>query len=94
MFTLKVCSDLNVVKFRQLDEHLEDLFELPKTGQERVKNYLALLKPKSLFLVLRWCSMQMGDAVAVFLVFFTRNILTLLICIFHIFFTLAQVSGG
>ena len=74
---LKLCSGLNVVKFRQLDEHLEDLFESYKTGEERVKTYLALLKPKFLFLVLRWSSMQMVDAVAVLLLFFTRNVLTL-----------------
>ena len=49
--SLKVCSDLNVVKFGQLDEHLENLFELSKTGEELIKNNLVLLK--SLFLALR-----------------------------------------
>ena len=63
------------------------------------KNYVALLKPKSLFLFLVWCSHQMGKTVAALLVFLTRKILILSTTLFQPFSNLlwhtpCQVSGS
>ena len=97
MFILKGVFRLNVIKFLWFDE--ADLLELSNVVQEWVKNNLALLKHKSLFLDLRRCSMQIGDTVEAFLVFFTRNVLALSTTLFQPFshllwHILPQVSGS
>ena len=66
---------------------LGGLSKIIKSWSRTDKNYLALLKPKSLFLVFQWCSIQMANTVAAFLVFLRRNFLALWTTLFHIFHT-------
>ena len=66
-----------IVKFHQLDEHLQEVFRIIKRAPEKRKNYLVLVKPKFLFLALISCSIQMQKTASMISFLFTSNILTL-----------------
>ena len=61
-----------IIKFRQFDEHLQDIFRIIKSGPEKRKNYLTLVKLKFLFLALLSCSIQMQKTASVFSFLFTN----------------------
>ena len=61
-----------IIKFRQFDEHLQDIFRIITSGPQKRKNYLTLVKPKFLFLALLSCSIQMQKTASVFLFLFTN----------------------
>ena len=79
MVVLKgICIPMpTIVKLRYFDEHLQEIVRTIKSGPEKRKNCLALVKPKFLFLGLLSCSIQMQKTTSVFSFLFTSNILTL-----------------
>ena len=66
-----------IVKFCKFDEHLQEIFRIIKSGPVKRKNYLALVKPKFLFLPKLSYSIQMQKTASGFSLLFTSNILTL-----------------
>ena len=65
------------VKHKWFCKKLQEIVVIVKSWSRSGKNNLALVKPKSLFLALLLCSIQMEKITTVFFILFTSSILTL-----------------